>query len=624
METIHAEETPLAEYLEGEGYLDQAYNGNHDEPELPIAPVCEGDDRSSFAPPHNIIKANKLRRAHLPPLRTKPTPETQLSRAYNAWSSAVNSHLQRVDNEKFMEHFRYIIVASQLLHEYLDQGSLQPAVIAQGGQEGANHTSATSPATSDTYGAVAAAAIAFALVYIIHWSRSRRDSFVSWTRVALALAVFIAVALVGYAYVRRQWLKSIRQNAVAAASTLTTNWQALEVATSNALSLVQEVELVSKGFRLSIPLPPVSRIEEQGGPRRCARLRKALHRTYASVIPACIEASRTLRGLVEEDNLEKYLEIYDISSQDAKEASGEHALQVLDDDAESLKSLRVLSFRAGILRRVTLSSLMALEADGGKPDFHRWRTATEAILELSKLVGSLADKLRQVLSEMETVPPLQSPVAKMGHAPAREKMRSQVRKISMLSSGIRGLQAKMQILREETNKAIEQSEDLTDVGPSLMVQYESIGSDLKELMQTWEAGKATLQSNITKQEHRISMASSASGLRSPLSSISGLTAVSESGTPADALKALNGDSMSDRSSMATTPSDEEQIFEAIGMPKQRSTLTREERILKMQEERERQASLRAKRESNTHMLRELESVINLRPKPKGAARITSI
>ena len=181
----------------------------------------------------------------------------------------------------------------------------------------------------------------------------------------------------------------------------------------------------------------------------------------------------------------------------------------------------------------------------------------------------------------------------------------------------------MQILREETNRSIEQQDDLTDLGPSLMTQYEAIGVDLKDLMQAWEAGKASLQSKITKQERRISMASSA---RSPVSSLGGLTAVEEGGTPDDALKMLNGDTFSHRSSLPTTPSDEEQMFEAVAMPKPRSSLTREERVMKMQEERERQATLRAKRDSNTNMLRELESVINLRPRRNtgGTGRVTSI
>lgn len=211
-------------------------------------------------------------------------------------------------------------------------------------------------------------------------------------------------------------------------------------------------------------------------------------------------------------------------------------------------------------------------------------------------------------------------------------MRGQVRKISALSSGIRGLQAKMQILREETNRSIEQSEDLTDLGATLMAQYESIGSDLRELMQAWEIGKQSLQSNITRQEHRISMASS-NGLRSPVSSLGGLTAVEESdGSPSDALRVLTGGdgggSKSDRSSIANSTSEEETaVFEAFAKPRQRaSTLTRQERIVRMHEERERQAALRSKRDANTSMLRELESVINLRPKKTldGGARVTSL
>ena len=179
----------------------------------------------------------------------------------------------------------------------------------------------------------------------------------------------------------------------------------------------------------------------------------------------------------------------------------------------------------------------------------------------------------------------------------------------------------MALLREESNKAIEGSEDLTDLGPNLMSQYESIGADLKMLMQVWEAGKTSLANNIGKQERRISLASN--GLRSPASSLGGLTAVEEGG-PADALRALTGDAKSDRSSREGSPSDEE-IFEGLSIPRQRSTLTREERILKMHEERSRQADLREKRESNTNMIRELQSVVTLRnPRRNPLGRITSV
>lgn len=544
---------------------------------------------------------------------------------HNAWSTAVNSRLGRADNARFIEHFRYVVVASQLLNEYLDHGALQQVPASEPGLDGSADSAGVSAITASLYGAAATAAVAFALVYLLHWARSGRDGALNKSRAAIVLTVFTINAFVGYAFVRRQWLKSLRRQAVSSALTLTTNWQAFEVSSSSALSLVQEVELVSKGYSLSTPLPPASRIEQQGISRRCGRLRKALHKAYASLITTCIDGCSVLRTLVDEDDLDKYLEVYDISVQDAAESSGPDALAVLDDDPESLKSLRVLSYRACVLRRITLCSLMSLEADGGKPDFHRWRLATDVIDRLSAAIAPSAERLRQVLTEMETLTIPRTP-AKSNHTPVREKMRSQVRKISMLSSGIRGLQAKMQLLREETNMSIEQQEDLTDLGPSLMTQYDSIGVDLKELMQAWEAGKLSLQSNITKQERRISSMASSS-IRSPVSSmggsLSGLTAVDEGGTPDDALKLLNGDTFSNRSSVATTPSDEE-VFEAIALPRQRTTLTRDERVKRMQEERDRQATVRAKRESNTNMLRELESVINLRPKKTGTSRITSI
>jgi hypothetical protein len=501
------------------------------------------------------------------------------------------------------------------------------------GSDGVANEPAILTDTNTLYGAAATAAVAFTAVWLIHWARSAKGGYISKSRVALVVTIFALIAIVAYAYVRRQWLKYLRHQAVGAASNLTNNWQAFEVSSTSALQFIQEVELVSKGYRLSTPLPPVSRLDDSGPARRCARLRKVLQKSYASLIPACIAGIATLRTLIDEDDLDRYFEVYDINPQDAQEASGADAMDILGDDPESLKSLRVLSYRASILRRVTISALMSLQADGSKPDFTRWRTATELLFSLSNSMATSADKVQSVMAEMETLSVPMTPATRSPHsAPGRDNMRSQVRKISALSSGIRSLQAKMQVLREETKSSIESSDDLTDLGPNLMAQYDSIGTDLKDLMQAWENGKASLQTNITRQEKRLSSISNISGLRSPVSSLGGLTAVDEDGdgSPANALRLLSGDGdgmASKRSSIATTPSEEgEAVFEAIAMPKKRSSLTREERITQMHNERERRTSLMAKREANTNMMKELENVITLRPKKgiSGPTRITSI
>jgi len=115
-----------------------------------------------------------------------------------------------------------------------------------------------------------------------------------------------------------------------------------------------------------------------------------------------------------------------------------------------------------------------------------------------------------------------------------------------------------------------------------------------------------------------------SGVLSPTTSLGGLTSVEE-GSPLDALKALNGENRS-RSSMDFSSSDAEEVYEAVALPKPRSALSREERIVKMREDRVKREDTKSKSEASTHMLRELESVINLRPRGKTApnTRVTSL
>ena len=596
----------------------------------------EAAGNHSYAPPAKFpIHPRLLPSVPQPPL-LRPQHCNAFSRLHNACSSAVNSRLSRADNARFIEQFRYVIVASQLLNEYLDHGPSQTRTVHGDDLDGTPHGLGVPVVSTSFYGAVLTATAAFALAYLIHWAQSNRVGPWSKSRAAIAITGLALVALVGYAFVRRYWLKFLRHNAVGAASRLIANVEAFELSLSSALSFIQEVELVSKGYKISSPLPPVSRLENQLSPRRCMRLRKTLHSAYASMIPEYIESYTSLRPLINQDDLEKYFDVYGICAPDATEVLGDNALGVVEDDSESLKSLRLLSFRSSVLRRMTLCSLMSLEADGGKQDFYRWRLATTIMGNLDKTAAISTERVRRVLTDMESSSIPSTPATKTSNPVVREKFRSQIRKISLLSSGIRGLQAKMHMLREETNRSIEQSDDPNDLGSSLMAQYDSIGVDLRELMQTWEAGRASLQSSLNRLENRVSVASS--GPRSAVSSLGGLTAVEDAsttdGSPADALRTLTGDTssqQSDRSSMVTTPSDEELVFEAVALPPRgprRSLASREDRIARMHEERERQAGLRARRDVNTSMLRELESVINLRPKHRsttnGTTRITSI
>lgn len=65
------------------------------------------------------------------------------------------------------------------------------------------------------------------------------------------MTTLVAIAIVVlYAYSRRQRLVNLRMQAVEGASSLTSIAQSFDAVASAALTLIQEVELVSRGYRM--------------------------------------------------------------------------------------------------------------------------------------------------------------------------------------------------------------------------------------------------------------------------------------------------------------------------------------------------------------------------------------
>lgn len=181
----------------------------------------------------------------------------------------------------------------------------------------------------------------------------------------------------------------------------------------------------------------------------------------------------------------------------------------------------------------------------------------------------------------------------------------------------------MHLLLDDSDNVLDDNHDTPPTWQKMVMQYESIGEDLRILLQEWEQYRETLVSRCDKNENRLS-ASSVSGCApiSPTLSIGGSTAVE--GSPPNALRAINGLSpYRSRSSTGASASGEE-VFEAVAIPRQKSMMTREERIAKMKEDRVRQLITKGKAEANTHMLKELEMVIKLRPRGRTTGRIPSV
>ncbi|KAL2868812.1 Mysoin-binding motif of peroxisomes-domain-containing protein [Aspergillus lucknowensis] len=595
MEALVYENSPLAEYLRGEGEHDPDWTVKENADSLEST-------AADFAPRGASKFQTRVRNKLPKPLNLGGSRQTAaLSRLYDICASALNSRVGRNDNERFLEQFGYVIVASQLLNEHNAPSYTSAADVL-------SNTNATDlPSISTTFGlqgAFVTASTSFSIAWLLHWCRPRTGTGISPRKVGILLVLVPVIGILFYAFAKRQWLKYLRHQAVDAAVLLVGNAQGFDSAASASVVFIQEVELVSRGYRISAPLPPISRLEDQTQIRRCLRLRRAVSDCFYSMLDHYLQSQHTLQPLTDSANLAKYYDIYDISQADLLDAETTLADRETEDQY-SLRGLRTLFGKLYITRKSILCCLLALGADGGGSDITRWSTAVEQMRSLSAITADNMQRMTSILNEEdrtdEATPPSPLPTA----SPSNDRLRSRYRKLNSLSQGIRALHAKMHILKEVSTSDLEQA-DTSDAEASLLAQYESIGSDIRGLLQEWEAGKSSLVTSLDK-ESNASRSRPPSGLSplSPTPSLGGATAVE--GSPSDALKALNGESRP-VSGITYSIDDVEEIFEAVALPtrNKRASLTREERIARVKEDRAKQAAARDRVDANTNMLKELE------------------
>ncbi|RDW70647.1 Proliferating cell nuclear antigen [Aspergillus mulundensis] len=561
--------------------------GEHS-PDWPVKETDNEDELSDstaadFAP-RGASKFQTRIRSKLPkPLNLKASRQTAaLGRLYDVCSSALNSRLGRNDNERFLEQFGYVIVASQLLNEHNAPSYTSATDVLS------NTVPTDLPTLSTTFGlqgAFVTASTSFSIAWLLHWSRPRTGTGINPRKVGVLLVLVPVLGVLFYAFARRQWIKYLRHQAVDAAMLFIGNAQGFDSAAS-----------------ASTPLPPVSRLEDQAQVRRCLRLRHIVSECFYSMLGHYIQAQHALQPLTDSANLAKYHDIYDISREDLIEIESAFADRE-NEDRFSLRGLRTLFGRLYLVRKSILCCLLALGADGGGSDIARWSTAIEQMRNLTTVTGDSMQRMTNILNEEDRtadVPPSPLPTA----SPGKDRLRAQYRKLNSLSQGIRALHAKMHIFKEMSTNDVET--DTSELEASLLAQYESIGTDIKGLLQEWETGKSSLMSSLDNQSVA-TRSRPPSGLFpvSPTPSLGGTTAVE--GSPSDALRALNGESRP-VSGITYSIDDAEEIFEAVALPRsnKRASLTREERIARVKEDRAKQAAARDRMDANTHMLKELE------------------
>jgi hypothetical protein len=100
-------------------------------------------------------------------------------------------------------------------------------------------------------------------------------------------------------------------------------------------------------------------------------------------------------------DLEKYYDIYDISDEDCSETMLGYS-DTEFEDLESLKVLKILAARFYTTMKIFLCCLMALDANGGKPDLLRWSTAVDEVHRVCAVTAAAEERLRRILTEEES------------------------------------------------------------------------------------------------------------------------------------------------------------------------------------------------------------------------------
>lgn len=246
-----------------EGDEEHDHWGTAAEPELGSAHNESPPSSPNFAPVGRPLVKKRFRTQRPDSLRLDTSPSGRISSLHNRYSvcarhdsgvemplanvwvqKAVASTIDRADNTKFLEQFRYTIVASQLLN---GQSIL--------GQQHLLHHQSEAPPVAPmnnptTTGLILTASGALILAWLVSWVYSGGYSHLTKKRVLVAVVLLVVAGVLSHAYVKQQWLRYLREQAVTEVSALVSKSQDFDSASSAAAALIQEVELVSRGYRM--------------------------------------------------------------------------------------------------------------------------------------------------------------------------------------------------------------------------------------------------------------------------------------------------------------------------------------------------------------------------------------
>lgn len=101
-------------------------------------------------------------------------------------------------------------------------------------------------------GIAASVLAALAVAVVMSWVLGSSPSQITPKRLIFLLVLVVTAVVLGQVHMRRQWLQYRREQSLTEISSFISNSQDFDSAAEATLALVQEVELVSRGYRLLV------------------------------------------------------------------------------------------------------------------------------------------------------------------------------------------------------------------------------------------------------------------------------------------------------------------------------------------------------------------------------------
>lgn len=419
------------------------------------------------------------------------------------------------EENEFEEKFKYLIATSPLLSEVLSVHNANKSNKKRATHHmtttttdystmatKASHAGVVGTVTTMTGCMMALAIEAFKLRHQLRQQSQPAKLFLSTPVVSMTMMLTSSMSVFfGYRHMRRSGIRQLYRTALHTLQTLMEQCETLDNKVHRALITIQEIELVSRGYRLSLPLSPISRIEQSSRSRRCIALRNRLGAVLRRAFIVYEEAIIDLVDHVNKNNLSRLYDMYNIRS-----VASLSAVDRMDDDEEEggicLDRLRALAQLMHAKRRECMMQLLALdivtdEHDSLRLDYERgWRGVNTVLAKVTEDTKQFVNEITKALDNELYKPTAKDDRQQLLNSNTVQdgRLRPFVHRLASLDQQMRTVEAKFYLCNDDIRQLTQQgdSTSLEELRERLKREYMSIEQDFNQMIVEWEAGRDAL------------------------------------------------------------------------------------------------------------------------------------